>query len=158
MWPLTRRRNLRDELAGLKNVKINGIKFTIKKLNPLLDFPADRMPQVFTYYLKRRKVTEPQDLSIEAMRKGLDEMKLVVSAGVVSPKFSPELLTIDDIFRWSDTGSKLYLEIIAHSLNQFRGLKGVFFSIRIRRLLYTSWAKTMESSRSISSSPEAITP
>lgn len=146
---------VKSDLLGLKKVRINGVTFTIKKLNPLLDFPPDRMPQFFSYYLKRKPVKEPEALSVEQLRKGLDEMKLVVETGIVAMK--PEGFAINDLFRWGDTGSRLYLEILAHSLNHFRGLKGVFFSIRIKRLLFTSWQKLMDENQSKSSSPTAVT-
>ena len=136
---------LKDKLNGLKKIKVNGIRFTIKKLNPLLDFPSDKMPQIFSHYLKRKPIKEDlnQDISIQQLRQSLSEMKLIVEAGVVAPQFSPQLITIDDIFRFGDTGAKLYLEILAHSLNQFSGLKGVFFSIKIRHSLFTIWRKNM---------------
>ena len=141
---------LKDKLNGLKKIKINGIRFSIKKLNPLLDFPSDKMPQIFSHYLKRKPVKEDlnQEISIQQLRQSLSEMKLIVEAGVVAPQFSPQLITIDDIFRFGDTGAKLYLEILAHSLNQFSGLKGVFFSIRIKHSLFTTWRKNMASFQS----------
>lgn len=146
MWGLTRlfkRSPRRDDLNGLTWVTVNGHKFQIRKINPFLDFPSDKMPQIFSYYMGRKKPPEPEKLAASMteaeIRKNLEDMKMIVSAGVTWPKLGPEILTIDDIFRWGDTGYKLYLEIFAHALNHFKGIRGVFFSIKIRRLLYTNW-------------------
>lgn len=136
MWPF--RKKMRDDLRGIKVVKINGHKFTIRKLNPFLDFEADKIPQIFTDFYAR-KPKPAQEPSPKLIRQSLQDMQSVVRAGLVEPKLSPELLTLDDIFRFGDTGPLLYMEILAHSLNQFRGLKGVFFSKGIRRWLFTQW-------------------
>lgn len=142
MWPLTPR-SKREQLQGIKTIRVNGHKFKIRKVNPFQDFPADRMPQIFSYAIKRRKLdVENLPLNDAQIRRGIEDMKAVVTAGVIEPRLCPEILTVDDLFRWGDTGSKLYLEILAHSLNQFRGLTGVFFSIKIRRSLYTAWQKS----------------
>lgn len=126
----------------MTTVRINGHKFKIKKINPFIDFPAERMPQIFSYAIKRKKFDPASVTMNEAqVRRGLEDMKAIVTAGVIEPRLSPEVLTVDDLFRWGDTGPKLYLEILAHSLNQFSGLKGVFFSIKIRQSLYTAWRK-----------------
>ena len=160
MLGLTPRSNgsLRDDFNGIKTVWVNGHKFKIRKVNPFLDFEADTMPQIFSFYIKRRKPAEPADLSFEQIVKSLTDMKRMVSAGVVWPKLCPEILTIDDIFRWGDTGPKLYLEIIAHSLNQFRGLRGVFFSIKTRLWLYMQWRKATAKLQSIYSFQTEVIP
>ena len=139
---------LKDDLVGIKVIKVNGHKFKIKKINPLLDFDSDSIPQIFTYYQNLRpKPKEQNDLSPKTLKKCLEDMKTLVKIGVVEPRICPEIITIDDIFRWGDTGQKLYIEILSHSLNQFRGLKGVFFSIKIRLSLYTLCRKNMEELR-----------
>lgn len=159
MWALTRPLNerRRDDLQGIATVKVNGHKFKIKKLNPLLDFAAEDIPQIFTHFSKRKDSLDPSRMTQDMIKKAITDMKRVVSAGVVDPKLCPEVLTIDDIFRWGDTGSKLYMEILAHSLNHFRGLKGVFFSIKIRRLLYTALRKNMAELQSSFSSQQGAT-
>lgn len=144
MWGLTRlfKPDYRTDLLGLKTIRVNGHKFRIKKINPFLDFEADKIPQIFTYFQKARKgAPDPAHITPEMIRRNIEDMKATVKAAVVWPELGPTILTVDDIFRWGDTGAKLYLAIVAHSLNQFRGLKGVFFSIRIRLWLSTQWRK-----------------
>lgn len=147
MLGLTRlfKKESREDFLGLKTVRVNGHKFIIRKINPFLDFHSEKIPQIFTYHFQRKKPAETeQKITPEYIRKSLDDMRTIVEVGVVSPKICKEILTVEDIFRWGDTGAKLYLEILAHSLNQFRGIKGVFFLIKIKRLLYTSWRKDTE--------------
>jgi len=82
-----------------------------------------------------------------------------VQAGLVKPELVPvgkgdqrgkeDGITVDDIFRDEDLAIKLYIEILAHSLNRFKGMRGLFFSIRIKHLLSTEWRKSMENYQAI---------
>ena len=141
---------------------MGGLNFTIRKVNPLIHFSYDKIPQIFSQYSTKRRpdidLTNPAVIA-----KTFEDMKSVVAAGLVKPELVPvgkgELkgkeggITIDDIFIDEETGVKLYLEIIAHSLNKFKGLKAVFFSIKIRRLLFTEWRKRLASYPTKSPSP-----
>ena len=127
----------KETLQGRKAVTVCGSKFVIRRINPLLDFPMERMPQVFTSFVSKRKQAEtlPQD-----QKKILEEMRLVVEAGLVDPELVPrgkEGITVEDIFRDTDCGVRLYWEILWHSMYRLKGLKGVFFSIGKRLLLST---------------------
>ena len=158
MWGLTpASKRRRDELQGISTVKVNGFRYSIRKVNPFLDFEAQEIPQIFTHFQKRVEF-DPSKATPEMLKRHLADMKRLVAAGLVDPKLAKDTLTIDDIFRWGDTGAKLYLEILAHSLNQFRGVRGVFFSIKIRQLLYTSWQNNMAKLRLSSFSPMEATP
>lgn len=147
MWPLT---NLKARLQGHKTLRVNGLPFTIRRVNPLLDFSADNMPQIFSAFVSKRKAEAPQPTPQE-MQKARQQMASVLEAGIVLPELIPvgkgdrrgreEGITTDDIMRDEDTAARLYLEIMLHSLNRFRGLKGVFFSIRTRLWLYIEWRK-----------------
>lgn len=155
MWPF--KKALKDELQGTKSVRVNGRRFVIRKVNPYLDFKPDRMPQVFTYYQQKGKAAPPRMENPAAIARAIEDMKAMVDAGLVSPRPGPATFEIVDLFRWGDLGSKLYLEILAHSLNQFSGLKGVFFSIAIRRSLYSQWRASTAASPLTSSFPMAAT-
>ena len=130
---------IKEKLRLYKKVKINGVKFVIKKINPLLDFPADKMPQIFTSFKSNRPSGELQPAE---MRKTLEDVKNMILAGVVSPKIGEEV-DISDIMADNSTSVQLYIAILTHSLNIFRGVKGVFFSIKTRWLMYTQWRKHM---------------
>jgi len=138
------RKPTRARLRRYKTVRISGFKFVIRKLNPLIDFPDDKMPQIFTSFISRRKVDPEKQINEAALRKTYQDMKNVIEAGLVYPELS-ENLTIDDIMADYVLALKLYTEIVVHSLNMFRGLKGLFFSLKTKRLFYTTYASNMES-------------
>ena len=64
-------------LAGYKRIKVNGQIFTIRKINPLLDFKSDSMPQIFTSFISRRKVEPHTDPA-----KAQADMMNVIEAGL----------------------------------------------------------------------------
>jgi hypothetical protein len=140
----------KQSLQDLKTVKVGGFTFVIRKVNPLIHFAFDKIPQIFTAYSTKRK-PESDFTNPSVLAKAYEDMKAVVIAGLVKPdiiavgkgelKGKEAGITVDDIFIDEEVGVKLYLEIIAHSLNKFKGIKGLFFSIKIRRLLFTEWQK-----------------
>ena len=143
----------KGDFRELKKIKIDGVRLTIRKLNPLLDFERDRMPQIFTSFISRRPIKEEPIINEAQVRKQQEDMQAVVKAGLVEPELVPvdknerkgkeEGVTIDDIFANINFATKLYIEILTHSLNQFKGLKGLFFYHKTKRLFYTSIAKHM---------------
>ena len=157
----------KEKLQRHKTVKVFGDRYVIRKINPLLDFSYDTMPQIFSSFISKRPVTEtvPHPSQIQ---KAMKEMKLIVQVGLVNPKLVPvgkgekyrqeDGITIDDLFVDTELGTRLYLEILAHSLNQFKGLKGLFFSLRTRHSLFTEWRKNMANDPLKSCSPTETTP
>ena len=145
MWPFARKPD-KAALQGYKSVVINGHRFVIRKINPIVDFKDDEMPQIFSAYMSRRKKAEVDKQDNQASNvRALNDIRSMVKAGLVEPALVPELtgdqagkeegITIRDIVRDEDTAAKLYVEILLHSLNRFRGIKGIFFSARNRRVL-----------------------
>ena len=137
----------KEALLGYKKIKINGWKFIIKKINPLADFTSENMPQIFTSFISKRKPTEPL-LNEATLKKMEEDMKVVIEAGLVEPKLSPrnksnEGITVDDLFRDYQTAADLYKEIFIHSLNRFRGIKGLFFCLRLRYTLFIHSQKNL---------------
>lgn len=130
MWPfgMATKNRLREH----RTVWISGVKFVIRKINPLLDFAPDKMPQIFTDIYSQRQANRTAPLTIPEIRKYHDDMMNVVKAGLINPVLG-EKLSVEDIFSNPDVGSRLFQEILIHSLNRFRGLRGVFFSIGIKR-------------------------
>lgn len=156
----------KSELQGLKKLKIFGGKYVIRRINPLLDFTYDKMPQIFTHYISKRPVDTALPHPAQLQR-NFEDMKLIVQAGVVEPKLVPvgkgeakgkeDGITVEDLFVDMELGTRLYLEIFAHSLNRFRGLKGLFFSIKIRHLLFMLYRSNTPSDRLMSYVQKAIT-
>lgn len=122
------------DLQQHKRLKIYGHSYVIRKVNPLIDFKDGNVPQIFTSFVSRRKIEEKPPTESE-LNKRVEDMRSVVKAGLVSPELSKDGITIDDIFRDMDVAAKLYVAIIEHSLNRFRGLRGFFLSMRIKLLL-----------------------
>lgn len=149
------------KLRGHKTVKINGWKFVIKKVNPFVDFQSDRLPLVFSGVSdsaapkeEEPKTSEGKAHQYERMRKGMSEMIL---AGVVEPEIAPAgesaPLTVDDLFRDPSVGVRLYYAIIDHSLNKFKGMSNVFFSLAVRLWYSTLCANGTVNGLQVSRSP-----
>ena len=141
------RKPSKEKLRQYKTVKFAGMRFVIRKLNPIVDFSQGKMPQIFTSFISKRKPEGNQPISESILRKNQEDMKAVIQAGLIEPKFSDEGINIDDILADSVLALKLYTEIIVHSLNVFRGLKGLFFSRKTKRLFYSEWQKNMDKLR-----------
>lgn len=144
------------ELAGERTVNVNGGKYVIRKLNPMIDFGASNMPQIFTAYQSRRPKDAAQETP-ETKARAVRDMYAVIEAGLIKPSLVPvgkgELrgkedgITVEDLFRDPSTGARLYWEIVSHSLNRFRGLKGVFFSIRQSYALFIASRRSTASAQ-----------
>ncbi len=139
MWPF-KNKDPYEKLKGLKKIKIEGMSFTIKRLNPLLDFSSDNIPQIFTDF-SSIKPPPSADSSPSVLNKIKDDMFSIIKAGVVEPKLSKDGITVDDLFRDPDIGIGLYQAILDHSLNRFKGLKKLFFSIKTKYKSYITWRK-----------------
>lgn len=142
-WSAARKKR---RLLGLKDIRINGMRFTIRRVNPLMDFPASQVPQLFTespIYAKVDASKSFTPLQAENMRQTILSF---IQAGVVEPKLVPigkgdqrgkePGITSEDLFRDPDMGIRLYFEILHNSLNVFSGIKGVFFSIKKKLWLF----------------------
>lgn len=132
-------------LEGHKSVKLGGAVYTIRKINPMVDFPPDKMPSIFTSHQSARKVDPARAVEANA-KKGLEDMMAIVKAGLVSPNVSDPKsdVTVADIFRVPEHGAELYLAILDHTLNRFTGLRKVFFSRRIRASFWTAYQAATE--------------
>lgn len=158
MWPFSKAAS-KEKLQGWRTVRINGWKFTIRKLNPMLDFPPDRMPRLFGELTSVRRPV-PESAAKVDEKHSLEDLKLTIVKGTVRPAIGltekdKADFTADDLLRNGDTAVKLYIEIMSHSLNMLSGLRGVFFYTRIRHWLFTAWLKSMEQDRQTSPS-EAV--
>lgn len=167
MWPFA---SVPDKagLQGLKVVKVNHSRYTIKRLNPLLDFDESNMPQVFTaYQSRRRKLPEAEQGDAAKATRAMREMYDVVKAGVVEPKLVPvgagemrgmeDGITVEDLFRDGTTGPQLYWEVLSHSLNRYKGVMGtVFFLLARLRQYMPSRPSTADSPAKLPSVPESV--
>lgn len=153
---------LKERLQDLKKIKAGGMRFTIRRINPLLDFTSDKMPQIFTEVLSVRKEDPNRTRTNAELLKMQEDMYSIIEAGVVEPQLVPigvgekrgkeGGITVEDLFRDPAIGYDLYMKILDHSLNRFKGIKKLFFSIRTKYLHFTVQRKIMEQLQSDSSS------
>lgn len=145
MWPATK--PTPEKIRGHKRVAVCGSKFVIRKINPLIDFEPDRMPQIFTSFVSQRPSEASSKFNEGAYRKMQKDVMEIVAVGVVEPKLSKnpdDGITAEDLFRNPDMGYKLFMEIMSHSMNYFSGLKGVFFYLKTRLFLFIHWRSNMD--------------
>ena len=73
----------KEQLQQHKRVKIFGSWYTIRKINPLLDFSYEAMPQIFTAHFSNRPVDKTAITNITQLQNALKDMKIIVSVGLV---------------------------------------------------------------------------
>jgi hypothetical protein len=159
MWPFAKRPS-KEALQGHKRVSVYGMRFVIRRINPFLDFPADKMPSIFADHVSRREF-DPAKAGPLDIRRVREDLSRVIRAGVIDPPLTEtgaEGITVDDLDRMPGLLNALYAEIIGHSLNMFRGLRGVFFSIRLKLWLSTLWRNDTAKSPPTSPSPVEASP
>ncbi len=140
MWFFGRKKPTVENLRGYKKITIKGMPFVIQRINPFLDFPSDKIPQIFTDYQSVRKLPTEQ-ASPERVKRVQEDMYATIQAGVVEPALSKENISVEDLFRDIDIGIGLYQSILDHSFNHFKGLKKLFFSIKTRYKSYITSRK-----------------
>ncbi len=140
MWPFRKKESYLEKLRGYKKITVGGMRFTIKKINPLLDFKSESIPQIFTDFssIKDKPVVANTP---ELIKKYQQDLYSVIQAGVVDPIISKDHITAEDLFRIPEIGVELYRLILEHSFNQFKGLKKLFFSIKTKYITYITWRK-----------------
>lgn len=106
-------KDLEKELCKTKRIKINGFKFTIKKISPLDHLKGSKVLLQAYDVLKIGKGTQEAEQSEKKIKEHLAEVLLV---GVVHPKLSPndsgDGLFIDKLFYDYELVNALYSEII----------------------------------------------
>lgn len=124
MWPFSKR--LDDVLHGTKKVKIKGVVFRIKKIDPLSYLDGSKaMQKCFEVYDNKKK-DEAKMMTEADMKKVKEHIRDVVLAGVVSPKLSrkesEDGFFVDKLFVDWELVDRLYAEIVAFTY----GKKKVF--------------------------------
>lgn len=148
---------LKRKLLGLKKVKIYGHKFVIKKINPLLDFNSNSIPKIFSSINPKRLSMNDRKLTDVEIKNAYENMETIIEAGLYYPKLTKQQsgenkwhekgLTVKDLFIDDELGYKLYIEILSHSLNKFKGIVGSFFLNILRRWLYIQLPQNRVNSR-----------
>jgi hypothetical protein len=120
MWPFSKKTpSLEDHLRGGRQVKIKGILFTIRKLNPA-DYleGAKVMHEIYATY----KTSEERKIDakmVKSINKAKGFMRDIILAGVVKPALvrkpedNPEAICVDEIFNDWELAQRLTAEIVS---------------------------------------------
>lgn len=116
---------IKFRLAGFKKVKINGVRFVIRKLNPTDHLAGLKILLSYHDLYKKQKDHKVDKISrLEDLQKMEKFFRDFIYAGVVSPKISmiadktqlaPDEIHVDDILSNLDTTRKLASAIIGHT-------------------------------------------
>lgn len=116
MWPFSRK--LEDVLNKTKTIKVHGIKFKVKKLDPTNYLEGSKiMLQVYDIYKIQKEVgIDDPNKTIPKLK---DHYKDVFLAAVLEPKLarkeSDEGIFVDNLFTEWDLAHKLYEKIMDYS-------------------------------------------
>jgi hypothetical protein len=118
MWPFDK--ELEAVLSKTKTVRIHGVKFVIKKIDPSNFLDGSKvMLQVFDTYQvdKSKPPTQDQAKAVEKMR---EHYRDTFMAGVVEPMLSrkqdtPKAIFVDHLFTEWDLAHSLYAAIMEHT-------------------------------------------
>lgn len=129
-----RKKDLKTVLNETKTVKINGVLFKIRKLNPLDHAKGlEVMRAQFDTY--RVKSSEPQELTEGQIKKVRKHYRDVFMASVVQPRLSikddSELVCVDDIFRDEVMAERLYMEIMFLTYGKKKLMSGYIRGLKL---------------------------
>ncbi len=109
-------KDLATELSKTKRVRVNGFKFTIKKISPLDHLTGSKVMLQAYDVLKMGNIDRNQDEEV-SQKKIKEHLKDVLLAGVVEPnlvtKEADKGIQIESVFVDMDLVNKLYAEIIS---------------------------------------------
>lgn len=111
-------KSLKDALGAKKSIKIRGIQFVLKKIDPLDHAKGLKVMRSCyeTYTVKSKGDTELTDGQLKKIR---DHYRDVFMASVVKPKLSrkdeEDSVCVDDIFTDPELSEMLYMEIMYHT-------------------------------------------
>ena len=126
MLSFFRKKNLNQVLNQTKKVRIHGVLFTLKKINPM-DHLTGAKVLAASYAEYTRKPDENMDQS--AYNKIKEHLKDVILASVISPKLSRkeggEGIYIEQLFSDFSLINDLYSEIMLHSYGKKKSLLNI---------------------------------
>ena len=133
MWPFSRKKSLEDVLNTTKKVKIEGLVFRIRKINPMDHLSGSKtLLQIYDTYEGKRE--NKQAVSDGHIKKIHDHYKDVILAAVVEPKLSrkkePDTIEISQLMKCWDVVEPLYDHIIEYTY----GKKKLRHAMRLQKL------------------------
>lgn len=123
MWPFNK--NLEDVLDAKKQIRVHGVKFIIKKIDPSNFLDGSKvMLQIYDTYQVDK--TSPMVNDSATLDKIKTHYKDVFMASIVSPKLVRKDsggLLVDNLFTEWDLAHELYSEIMLHTYGKKKILK-----------------------------------
>ena len=118
MWPFSKR--LEDVLYRTKTVRVHGVKFEIKKIDPLAYADGSKaMLQEYEIYKVKKDVDQSGEVTAKVLEKTKSHYRDVFMASVVNPKLKRkddgEGIPVDHLFTEMNLANELYGEIIEYS-------------------------------------------
>ena len=114
MWPFDRK--LEDVLAKTKTIRLHGVKFKIKKIDPTAYLDGSKaMIQQYDIYKVGKSTQEFNDSAIGKVK---DHYRDVFMASIVSPKLirkDGDGLLVDHLFTEWNLAHDLYAAIMEHT-------------------------------------------
>lgn len=111
----------KDKILGLKTIKINGVLFTIKKID-VTDYISGSkvLFSIWEDWSEKKRNDSEMNVNIEKTKSIYRD---VFMAGVVKPKLSRtetecENIFVDEIFNDWEMANKLYSEIMEHTIGK----------------------------------------
>lgn len=116
MWPFSK--SLEHVLNKTKTVRVHGVKFEIKKIDPSSYLDGSKvMLQLYDVYKLGKEA--PADVTQQALNKVKDHYKDIFLASVIAPKLrrndKTDGLLVDNLFTEWDLAHQLYGEIMAYT-------------------------------------------
>ena len=129
MFEFLKRRTLKDHLRETKKLKINGIMFTIRKVNPVDFLDGSKiLLNEYQLYDIGKKAVAGDDVGLDKQMKKLKKHFIdVFMCGVTNPQLTrkpdqePEKIGVDELFIDWDLSNELYEEIMSFSYGKKKG-------------------------------------
>jgi hypothetical protein len=113
MWPFNR--SLESVLHSTKSVRVHGVKFTIKKIDPSNYLDGSKV-MISIYETYKVGPTTPTEVTTKTIEKIKEHYRDIFMAAVQSPKLrrndSTDGMLVDNLFTEWDLAHKLYAEIM----------------------------------------------
>lgn len=125
IWKFWQSKSLEDHLRATKKVKINGILFKIKKIDPLAYADGSKaLIQIYDTYKVKSADLKGSDADKEksaTLSRLKQHYRDTIISGVIKPKLvrkqkdNPEAICVDELFADWDLVNKLYMAILVHT-------------------------------------------
>ncbi|RJP50522.1 MAG: hypothetical protein C4586_05925 [Anaerolineaceae bacterium] len=113
-------RNLNDVLSETKTVRIQGVRFVIRKIDPLAHMMGSKVMQAnFEEYKNKKAMTAPAPMDAERLKATREHFRDMFLAAVVHPKIcrnkedaNDDVIPVDNLLTDWALANEIYAEIV----------------------------------------------